>query len=153
MPGVYAAGADHCAFAAEETALQQEHGIGFFAVLEGKDCAAEAGLYKFACCAAGGAASAGHTFEYVRLYGGQVGKFCCVSLVQIYSGTWVKCVAEFIHKVRCFVFTLSGNCGLQERRHGLRAGCREESLDLYRLRRRICPVWGFPAGGVGRLVG
>ena len=70
MPGVYAAGADHCAFAAEQASLEQEQGIGFFAVLEGKDCAAEVGLYKFACCAAGGAASAGHTFEYVRLNGG-----------------------------------------------------------------------------------
>ena len=70
MPGIYAAGADHCAFAAEEASLEQEQGIGLFSVLEGKDGTAETCPCKFACGAAGGAASAGHTFEYVRLNGG-----------------------------------------------------------------------------------
>ena len=82
--------------------MEQEEGIGFFAVLQGKDGAAEAGPYKFAGCAAGGAASAGHAFEHIWFNGSQGGKSSRVCFVQVYSGTGADGVAEFIHVVRCF---------------------------------------------------
>lgn len=99
MACVYGARADHGAFSAEEAAFEEAYGLFIAAVLQGQDGAAHAGLYKFAGGAAGGAASAGHTFEHVGLNFGQLCKFLPVHGVQVYSGAWAECKSEFSH---CF---------------------------------------------------
>ena len=84
MPGVYAAGAYHCAFAAKQAAFKQFHRLLGFAVLQGKDCASEAGPGELAGSAAGGAAAAGHAFEHIRFTFYQFGKSLLVCIVKVY---------------------------------------------------------------------
>lgn len=89
MACIYGSWTNHCAFSAQKTPFEEADSIIIPAVLEGKDGAAQTGLYKLAGGAAGSATAASHTFEHIRLNFYQSGKFLLVYVVQIDSGTWI----------------------------------------------------------------